>query len=132
MVWSRARTGLSVFSCRIAIFRSARAACAMRGRRVGAILQQFGPPAIERRPVRLQGDGPAELLDRLVGLALLLVDMSELGMGQERVFLEADGLLVVGGGLIETAPLESNQAAVDQEDVLESLSGVRLSRSRAS
>ena len=58
-----------------------------------------------------------------VGLVLLLVDVSELGMGQERVFLQSDGLLVVGGGLVETAALESNEAAVDQEHILELVVG---------
>ena len=47
-------------------------------------------------------------------------------MGQERVLLQSDGLLVVGGGLVETAALESNEAAVDQEHILELVVGRAL------
>ena len=57
------------------------------------------------------------------GLVLLLIDMSEIGMGQERVFLQSDGLLVVGGGMVETPALESNEAAIDQEHILKLVIG---------
>ncbi len=40
-------------------------------------------------------------------------------MGQVQVILECDGLLVVGGGLVEMAALDPKEGAVDQELVME-------------
>ena len=54
--------------------------------------------------------------------------MSELGMGQERVFLQADSFLVVGGSMVEILALESNETAVYQENILE----VSVGRARQS
>ena len=127
LVWSRARTGLSVFSWMIAMIQIGQGGLARPGRRVGAATQHLGSPAIKGRPVRFEGDGPRELLDGLVGLALL---SRRHGRARHRAtngsFLELDGLLVVGRGLLELAALEPNQAAVDQEELMKVVVGLAL------
>ena len=67
---------------------------------------RFGAPPIEHRQIRLQGDGPAELLDRRVRLVLPKVERRQLAVGLVPAFIEPDRFLPVRLGLIPLPALE--------------------------
>ena len=92
---------------------------AARGVLFAAGGENLRSPAIKGRPIWFQRDRPRELLDGLFDLVLFLIDMRQLGIRLEPVFVELDRFLIVGRGLLELIALEPDQTAVDEQDVLE-------------